>query len=59
MTTSLSTAQRSRLDRLADEDTEAKVVGWHGPGPLVRRAGGRLQVVTPVGRLNAVREDRL
>ena len=40
--------EHDSLDRIADEDPQARVVGWQsGRGPGVRRAGGHTQVLEP------------
>jgi hypothetical protein len=40
--------EHDSLDRIADEDPNARAVGWQsGRGPGVRRAGGRPQVLEP------------
>jgi hypothetical protein len=50
----LSPAQNARLDRLADQDPDAKVVGWASGGPVVRRSDGRVWRITPAGRAVAM-----
>jgi hypothetical protein len=51
--TDLTVAQRARLESLADQEPDARVVGWQG-APVVRRSDGRLQRLVATGRLNAV-----
>lgn len=50
--TTLTPAQAARMDEIGREDEDAIVVGWEpARGPLVVRGDGRLQTITPVGRL--------
>lgn len=50
--THLTSAQAARMEEIGREDEDARVVGWEPlRGPLVVRGDGRVQTVTPVGRL--------
>ena len=49
----LTEAQHSRLDKLADKEPEATVVGWEADGPIVAYEGN-LRRVNPLGRLSKV-----
>ncbi len=51
----LTLAQHSKLDSIARDDPEAKVIGYDG-GPLIRRSGGRVQRCRNTGRLTPVRK---
>jgi hypothetical protein len=54
----LSQAQHARLDRLAERDPGAKVVGWMSGrlgGPVVRLTDGRVWRISPAGRAAAIR----
>jgi hypothetical protein len=50
----LSRAQHARLDRLADQDPDAKVIGWASDGPVVLRSDGRVWKILPSGRAVAM-----
>lgn len=50
----LTTAQESRLTRIAKEDPDAKVVGFEG-GVILRRGDGRYQRLRNTGRVTPIR----
>ncbi len=53
----LTSAQVAKLDRLAKEDPEARVITWAGSGPIIRRSGdGRLNRLAPNGRLTTFKK---
>ena len=46
-----TTKMDDRLERLADEDPEAKVIGVFERCPVIRRGDGRIQRLMGTGRL--------
>lgn len=54
----LTPAQFNRLESIADEDPDARVVGHSVGRPVLRRGDGRVQAVQPTGRLTSSEKIR-